>query len=48
MSVYLVFHEVPPGDGGVRPSQMAVENPKGILHHGFYMKCLGIIPLGLE
>ena len=48
VSVYHVFHEVLPGDGGARPSQMAVKNPKGILHHGFYMKCLGIIPLGLE
>lgn len=48
VSVYHVFHEVLLGDGGAIPSQMAVKNPEGILHHGFYMKCLGIIPLGLE
>lgn len=40
------FHEVPSGDGGVRPCQMAVENPKGILSQAFYMKHFGIIPLG--
>lgn len=35
VSVYHVFHEVLAGDGGVIPSQMAVKNPEGILHHGF-------------
>lgn len=32
----------------MRPCQMAAEDPKGILSSCFYMKCSGIIPLGLE